>query len=100
MRQGCEIFKVVPPHLIFGYSASRYKFVFKVQIRTGYASDSGLLPQPSNMIHGKVHLQMVLQTLGILIFIMIPSCGDDIVISAAAVWPYQLIVVCCDECFC
>ncbi len=39
-------------------------------------------------IHGKVRLQMVLGTLGILIFIMIPSFGDDIILSAAAVGPY------------
>jgi hypothetical protein len=31
---------------------------------------------------------------------MISSTGDDIIVSAAAVGPYQLIVVCCDECFC
>jgi hypothetical protein len=43
---------------------------------------------------------MVLQTLEILIFIMIPSSGDDIIVSAAAVGPYRLIAVCCDECFC
>ncbi len=38
-----------------------------------------------NVIHGKVRLQMVLWSLGILIFIMIPSSGDDIIIGAAAV---------------
>jgi hypothetical protein len=58
------------------------------------------LPQPINVIHGKVRLQMVLWTLGILIFIMIPSYGDDIIVSAAVVGPHRLIVVCCDECFC
>ncbi len=41
-----------------------------------------------NVIYGKVHLQMVLQTLGILIFIMIPSSGDDIIVSAVVVGPY------------
>jgi hypothetical protein len=40
-----------------------------------------------NVMYGKVRLQMVLQTLGILIFIMIPSSGDDIIVSAAAVGP-------------
>jgi hypothetical protein len=59
-----------------------------VQIRTSYAGNCGSLPQPINMIHGKVLLQMVLRTLGILIFIMIPSFGDDIIVSAAAVGPY------------
>ena len=53
-----------------------------------------------NVIYGKVRLQMVLWTLGILIFIMIPSYGDDIIVSAAVVGPHRLIVVCCDECFC
>jgi hypothetical protein len=51
-------------------------------------------------MHGKDCLQMVLQTLGILIFIMIPSSGDDIIVRAVVVGPYQLIAVCCDECFC
>ena len=73
---------------IFGYSASCYEFVLGVQIRIGYAGNCGLLPQPINLIHGKVCLQMVLQTLGILIFIMISSSGDDIIVSAAAVEPY------------
>jgi hypothetical protein len=73
-----------PSHLS-GYSASRYEFVLGVRIRTGYAGDCSLLPQPINVIHGKVRLQMVLRTLGILIFIMIPSSGDDIIVSAAAV---------------
>ncbi len=84
----------------FGYSASRYKFVLGVRICTGYASDCGSLPQPINVIHGKVRLQMVLRILGILIFIMIPSSGNYIILSAAAVGPYRLIVVCYDECFC
>ena len=84
----------------YGYSVSWYEFVLGVQIRTGYASDCGLRPQPINMIHGQVCLQMVLRTLGILIFIMIPSSGDDIIVSAAVVGPHRLIVVCCDECFC
>jgi hypothetical protein len=84
----------------YGYSASRYEFVLGVRICTGYAGDCGSLPQPINMIHGKVRLQMVLWTLGILIFIMIPSSVDDIIVSAVAIGPYQLIVVCCDEYFC
>jgi hypothetical protein len=70
---------------IYGYSASRHKFVLGVRIRTSYAGDCGLLPQPINVIHGKVRLQMVLWTLGILIFIMIPSSSDDFIIGAAAV---------------
>jgi hypothetical protein len=45
----------------------------------------GLLPQPMNVIYGKVCLQMVLLTLGKLIFIMIPSSGNDIIVGAAAV---------------
>jgi hypothetical protein len=72
----------------FGYSASRYEFVLGVQICTGYTGNCGLLPQPINLIHGKVRLQMVLLTLGILIFIMIPSSGDDVIVSAAVVGPY------------
>jgi hypothetical protein len=84
----------------FGYSASQYEFVLGVQICTGYARNCSSLPQPINVIHGKDRLQMVLRTLGILIFIMIPSSGDDIIIRAAAVGPYRLIAVCCDECFC
>ncbi len=87
-----------PAHLecllsFFGYSASQYEFVLGVQILTGYAGNCGSLPQPINVIHGKVCLQMVLQTLGILIFIIIPSSGDDIIVSAAAVGPYRLIVM-------
>jgi hypothetical protein len=78
----------------FGYSASRYKFVLGVLSRTSYARDCSLLPQPINVIHGKDRLQMVLRTLGILILIMIPSSGDDIIVRAAAVGPYRLIVVC------
>jgi hypothetical protein len=73
---------------LYGYSASQYKFVLGVRIRVGYAGDCGLLPQPINVIHGKVCLQMFLWTLGILIFIMIPSSGDDIIVSAVAVGPY------------
>ncbi len=65
-----------------------------------FAGDSSLLPQPINVIHGKVCLQMVLRTLGILIFIMIPSSGNDIIVSTVAVGPYWLIDVWCDECFC
>ena len=38
-----------------------------------------------NVMYGKVRLQMVLQTLGILIFIMIPSSDNDIIISAVVV---------------
>jgi hypothetical protein len=76
------------PVWYLGYSASRYTFVLGVQICTGYAGDCGLLPQPNDMIHGKVRLQMVLRTLGILNFIMIPSSGDDIIISAVVVGPY------------
>jgi hypothetical protein len=38
-----------------------------------------------NVIYGKVRLQMVLQTFGILIFIMIPSSSDDIIVGAVAV---------------
>jgi hypothetical protein len=70
-----------------GYSAARYKFILGVQIRTSYAVDCGSLSQPINVIHGKVCLQMVLRTLGKLIFIMIPSSGDDIIVSAVAVGP-------------
>ncbi len=88
MRQGCKLFKVVSPHLIFGYSASRYEFVFEMRICTGYAGNCGSLPQPINMIHGKVRLQMVLESLGMLIFVMIPSCGNDIFVSAPVVGPY------------
>jgi hypothetical protein len=51
-------------------------------------------------MYGNIRLQMVLRTFGILIFIMIPSSGDDIIIRALPVGPYQLIVVCCDVCFC
>jgi hypothetical protein len=51
-----------------------------------YECNCGSLPQPMNVIHGKVRLQMVLQ--GILIFIMIPSSGDDIIASAVVVGPY------------
>jgi hypothetical protein len=52
------------------------------------------------VIWGKVRLQIVLRTSGILIFIMIPSDGEDIIICAPPVGPYRLIVVCCDVCFC
>jgi hypothetical protein len=31
---------------------------------------------------------------------MIPKTDGDINIFASPVGPYQLIVVCCDECFC
>ncbi len=85
---------------VFGYSVSQYESILWVQIRTSYASDCGSLPQPMIVIYGKVCLQMVLQTLGILIFIMIPSSGDDSIIRATPVGPYWLIVVCCDVCFC
>ncbi len=80
-------------YLRYGYSASRYKFVPGVQIRTGYAGNYGLLPQPINVKHGKVCLQMVLRTFGILIFIIIPSSGDDIIVSAAGGW--ALLIDCC-----
>ncbi len=65
-----------------------------------FAGNSSLLPQPINVVHGKVRLQMVLRTLEILIFIMIPSSGNDIIVSTVAVGPYRLIDVWCDECFC
>jgi hypothetical protein len=45
-----------------------------------------------NVIHGKVRLQMVLRTLGILIFVMIPSSGNDIVVGAAAVGLINLLL--------
>ncbi len=68
-----------------------------VQICTGYAGNCGLLPQPMNVIYGKVRLQMVLQTFGILIFIMIPSSSDDIIVGAVAVGliDWLLCVVTC-----
>jgi hypothetical protein len=69
----------------YGYSASLYESVLQVQIHTGYAGDCGSLPQPMNMIYGKVPLQMILRTLCILIFIMISCSGDDIIVGAAAV---------------
>jgi hypothetical protein len=53
-----------------------------------------------NVIYDKVRLQTVLRTLGILIFIVILSSSDDIIIHAPPVGPYQLIVVCCDVWFC
>jgi hypothetical protein len=32
--------------------------------------------------------------------IQIPMVGNDIIVGAVVVGPYQLIVVCCDVCFC
>jgi hypothetical protein len=95
-----QIIGIVDNMLNHGYSASRYESVLWVQICTGYAGNCGLLPKPINVINGMVCLQMVLRNLGILIFIMITNYGNDIIIRAPPVGPHQLIVVCCDVCFC
>jgi hypothetical protein len=86
--------------IFYGYSTTRYKFVLEVQIRTGYASNCGRQNTTTNVIWGKVSLQIVWRTSGIFIFIMIPSDGNDIIIRAPPVGPYRLIVVFCDVCFC
>jgi hypothetical protein len=86
--------------ILHGYSTTLYKFVLEVQIRTCYTGNCGRQNTTINVIWGKVRLQIILRTSGILIFIMIPSAGDDIIIRALPVGPYQLIVECCDVCFC
>jgi hypothetical protein len=75
-------------HFQYGYSTTWYKFVLEVQIRTGYAGNCGWQNTTTNVIWGKVRLQIILRTSGILIFIMIPSAGNNIIICALPVGPY------------
>jgi hypothetical protein len=61
-----------------------------VQIRTGYDGSCSQQNTTTSKKRGDVHLRIVSQTAGILIFVMIPSAGGDIVVCAPALGPVMV----------
>jgi hypothetical protein len=82
--------------IIFGYSAGQYQLVLQVPISTWniYPSRLGkwsVCKDPRESFVDKGDAKVMLSAV-----MSISIFCDDIIVRAAAVGPYQLIVVCCD----